>query len=133
MIYYKAQALEKKPFIQWESVALSLKELQASGLEGNPLVMAEDAIPDFMFGVCPLKIVDGQLVERDDIEMDVFENEFNTPKLSTIQKEVGNLILEIEALNNLGENVTLLEIKLNDLRIKYQFIKYKEALVPLNF
>ncbi|AMA49001.1 hypothetical protein [Flavobacterium covae] len=133
MIYFKAKELEAKPFVQWESVALSLKELQTLGLEGDPLIMSEDSIPDFMFGVCPLKIVDGQLVERTDVEMDVFEKEFNSPSLESIQKEASELVLKISTFKKLGENYSLLEIKLNDLRIKYQLVKNKEQVLPLNF
>ncbi|MCH4831215.1 hypothetical protein E5F92_000385 [Flavobacterium columnare] len=54
-------------------MAFSLKELQDLGLEGDPLVMTEKDIPNFMFGVCPLKIENGQLVERTFQEMKVFE------------------------------------------------------------
>ncbi|MCH4829436.1 MULTISPECIES: hypothetical protein [Flavobacterium] len=133
MMYFKAQELENKPFIQWESVAFSLKELQDLGLEGDPLVMTEKDIPNFMFGVCPLKIENGQLVERTFQEMKVFENEHNTPSLASIEKEVGELILKIEAYNKLGEDILPLNTKLNELIITYQFIKNKESITPLNF
>lgn len=133
MIYFKAQELDHKPFVQWNSVALSFKELQNLGLEGDSLIMAENDIPNFMFGVCPLKIIEGQLVARTDQEMDEFEAVFNTPLPENIQKEVEVLVLKIAAFKKLGENATLLEKKLNDLRIQYQFIKNKEQVTPLNF
>ncbi|AMO19404.1 hypothetical protein [Flavobacterium columnare] len=133
MMYFKAQELENKPFIQWESVAFSFKELKDLGLQGDPLIMSEDNIPNFMFGVCPLKIENGQLVERSSQELQVFEKEYNTPSLASIEKEVEELILKIETYNKLGEDILPLNTKLNELIVTYQFIKNKESITPLNF
>lgn len=76
MIYFKAKEIENKPFIQWESVAFSLEELQNLGLENDPLIKSEDEIPDFIYGICPLKIVDGALVLRSETELNDFETSY---------------------------------------------------------
>ena len=78
MVYFKAIGLEEKPFMQWDSVAFSLQELQDLKLEDDPLVLAEDKIPTFQFGVCPLQIVEGELVERSKEDMERFEKDYNT-------------------------------------------------------
>lgn len=76
MKYFKAFELEFKPFISWSKWADSLEELTAMGEDDNPLILAEDLIPEFVFGVCPLKIVDGELVERTSAEMSAFKLEY---------------------------------------------------------
>lgn len=133
MIYFKAKELQNKPFIQWESVALSLKELQDLGLDDDPLIIAESDIPDFIFGVCPYKIVEGQLVERTTQEMDEFEIEYNTKTIDFIIKEIERNQNRIDSLKSIGEDYSLEENKLNELRIEYQFLKNKEQVNPLNF
>lgn len=133
MIYFKAKELQDKPFIQWESVALSLKELQDLGLDDDPLIVSESDIPDFIFGVCPYKIVEGQLVERTAQEMNEFEIEYNTKTIDFIIKEIERNQNRIDSLKSIGEDYSLEENKLNELRIEYQFLKNKEQVNPLNF
>ncbi len=66
MKYYIATEIADKPFIFF----------QGTDLTNGPLVVAEGDVPETQFGVCPWKIVDGQLVERDAAEMAAFENQY---------------------------------------------------------
>ena len=110
MVYFRAIEVVEKPFIQWESVAFSLKELQDLKLEDDPLVLAEDKIPFFQFGVCPLQIVDGELVERSREDMEKFEKEYNLQIDKSIKDkkrdELKNMHLEIMISKDLGEDTT---------------------------
>lgn len=56
----------EKPFITFIETKLS----------SGALVLNESDVPTPVYGVCPLKIVDGELVERTSGEMAVFEAEF---------------------------------------------------------
>lgn len=76
MKYYLAVEIPEKPFIFWSLWAKNHEELVELGEEENPLVLPEDNIPDFVYGVCPLKIVSGELVQRSTIEMSGFESEY---------------------------------------------------------
>lgn len=78
MRYLKATEIAFKPFIFWNGVANSIEELTSLGLEDDPLVLAEDDIPNNIYGVCPLKIVAGELVNRTAGEMGDFKNEYHT-------------------------------------------------------
>lgn len=78
--YFNAIALSGKPFISWMSVgSFTSEEFAASEYAGDPLVITEDKIPlpYNVFGVCPLKIDAGVLVNRTPAEMAVFETEYN--------------------------------------------------------
>ena len=78
MKFYKATETDVRPFIYWNGLAAnSIDDLIALGLADDPLVLPDELRPDFQFGVCPLKIVDGELVERTEIEMDAFEVAYN--------------------------------------------------------
>jgi hypothetical protein len=68
MRYFKAQELAFKPLIAWYSGTFT---------EGDPLVLPEDEIPANVYGVCPLKIVGGELVARTAPEMTAFEEEYD--------------------------------------------------------
>lgn len=76
MRYFIATEQEPKPLIVWNLVASSTAQLIELGLEDNPLVLPEDSLPDLIFGVCPLKIEGGELVDRTTGEMDDFEVEW---------------------------------------------------------
>lgn len=76
MEYYIATELPNRPFIQWERWARSIVELAEMGEFENPLIVAKNLIPAFQYGVCPWKIIDGELVARPSEEMDVFEAEY---------------------------------------------------------
>lgn len=90
MIYYLAQEIETKPFIFFSSIANSDEELDDSEFARSPLVMAEKDVPAFKFGVCPLKIVDGELVKRTEAEMNQFEEEFEVSKKIVTQNDYLN-------------------------------------------
>lgn len=81
MRYFKAIAVDYKPFINWLLVASSLSELENLGLDNDPLVLQETDVPDFIYGVCPLKIVGGELIDRTVPEMEVFQEEFEVKTL----------------------------------------------------
>ena len=85
MRFLKATEIENKPFIFWNGVANNLQELIDLGFEDDPLVLPEELVPDFVFGVCPLKIVSGELVERTVPEMEAFEAEYETQENLTEQ------------------------------------------------
>jgi len=126
MIYFKAIKLEEKPFIQWDSVAFSLQELQDLKLEDDPLVLAEDKIPTFQFGVCHLQIVDGKLVERSVEDMEKFEREYNLliDKSTKDKKrdELKKIHLEITLSTDLAEDTTELSNEYN--RLKQEYLNY---------
>ena len=63
----KAQELTFKPFLTWFSGTFA---------SGDPLVINESDKPELVYGVCPWKIVAGELVNRTPAEMEVFENEW---------------------------------------------------------
>lgn len=77
MRYFKAVEIEQKPFIFWNGVANDIAELAELELFEDPLILPEDSIPKLIYGVCPLKIVDGELVERTSAEMSAFKLEYN--------------------------------------------------------
>lgn len=76
MKYYKAYQQLEKPFITWHLWANSFEELTQLGEDDNPLIVAEIDVPAAIFGVCPLKIVSGELVARDSAELELLEAEF---------------------------------------------------------
>jgi hypothetical protein len=78
MRYFKANEIENKPYIYWNGMATSLEELTDLGLGDDPLVLPENEIPTNIYGVCPLKIVGGELVNRTPLEMSDFEAEYET-------------------------------------------------------
>ena len=78
MKFYKAVATDDRPFIYWNGLAANnIDDLIALGLADDPLVLPDELLPNFQYGVCPLKIVGGELVERTEIEMDAFEVAYN--------------------------------------------------------
>lgn len=94
MKYFKALELGTNSLISWQRVAESYEELVAIGLDDDPLVLPENEVPDFLFNKCPLKIVDGELVERTEPEMSAFEDEFI---VATAKKDFSK---KIEDVNN---------------------------------
>lgn len=89
MKYYLAVEIEEKPYIQWHLWANSIEELAEMEEFENPLIVAASARPEYIFGVCPLKIVAGELVERTVPEMETFEVEFSQKE--TIDDNKGKL------------------------------------------
>lgn len=90
MKYYKAFEQSEKPFITWHEWASDIIELTEMGEYGNPLIVGEDYIPQFIYGICPWKIVAGELVERTQTEMDEYEVLFNKSQFLQQQKELIN-------------------------------------------
>lgn len=76
MRYLKAIALAGKPYIQWDLWANTFEELEALGESSNPLIIAEDQVPDFIYGVSPWVVEGDELVERTPAEMENFEAEY---------------------------------------------------------
>lgn len=76
MKYFLAIEIIQKPFIRWAGWANSIEELAELGEFQNPLIVAENLIPAYLFGVSPLKIVAGELVDRTVEEMATFETEY---------------------------------------------------------
>lgn len=76
MKFFKAFPQVNKPLITWHEWAKDIVELTEMGEFDNPLIVAEDNIPPYLYGVCPWKIEAGELVERTEIEMTAFEDEF---------------------------------------------------------
>ena len=85
MEYYKAIEIVSKPLIYWQSTPQD---------DDNPLVVAEEFIPDYVFGVCPLKIEAGELVDRTALEMAAFEAEFNAKNV--VDKQI-NIVAVLNA------------------------------------
>ena len=95
MKYFKAYPMAERPFMQWGLIAKSLAELETLGLDDDPLILAENLIPATEYGVCPLKIEGGELVERSTEEMDVFEVQFEMRNsLNNQAKKVRDLNVE---------------------------------------
>lgn len=76
MKYFKAFEIAEKPLIVWSLWANSEQELINMEEDDNPLILPEDEVPPVEYGVCPLKIVGGELVDRTTIEMEAFETEY---------------------------------------------------------
>lgn len=75
-MWYKAREIVSKPYIFWDLVAKTVEEYQA-GYDDDPLVLSRGDIPDYVFGICPLKIVGGSLEERSPAELATAEDEYN--------------------------------------------------------
>jgi hypothetical protein len=88
MKFYKAIEIAEKPLIVWAKWADNLEQLIEMGEDENPLILPEELVPDFEYGVCPLKIVSGELVERTVPEMEAFEAEFAAAELLVQQAKL---------------------------------------------
>lgn len=78
MRFFKAIEIVEKPLIVWAKWADNIDQLIEMGEDENPLILPEELVPDFIYDVCPLKIVAGELVERTAPEMSTFATEFIT-------------------------------------------------------
>lgn len=76
MKFFKAFEQIGKPFITWHEWAKDIVELTEMGEFDNPLIVGEDYIPEYLYGVCPWKIEAGELVERTEIEMTSYEDDY---------------------------------------------------------
>ncbi|HUH26316.1 MAG TPA: hypothetical protein VLY87_06790, partial [Flavobacterium sp.] len=94
MRYFKAFEIAVKPLIQWDCFANSEAEYMELGLNTDHLVIREEDIPENQYGVCPLKIVDGQLFNRAPSEMESYESEYNSTQAANMYKS------QITTINN---------------------------------
>lgn len=109
---WKAIAIENKPFVVFQTVS--------NPAPNDPLVV--DQLPEYLYGVCTLKIVDGELVARSSIEMEAFENEYNQEQLIRSQNDFANR-LEQEYFQHSGEDFPMSAAS----RIFYDAIKNDTA------
>lgn len=103
MRYFIAVESAEKPFILWASVANSTAEYEALGFDTNPLVLAETDKPEPLYGVCPFKIVAGELVFRTNSEMNAFQDEYNIRQA---------MIANVERLPIINDNTFTYDSKL---------------------
>lgn len=102
MNYYKAREQDELPKIVFDLVATSHEELIAVGLADDPLVVNEEQLIDdehedyisYEYGICHLRIHNGELEPRPGGEIDAAESAFNAAKSSQSAKNVGE---ELEA------------------------------------
>lgn len=72
MNYYKAYQQDTRPYVLFDLVAESLEDLQAMGMESDPLVVPEDQLLNpanpnyisFQYGICHKRIFNGLLENR---------------------------------------------------------------------
>ena len=69
MNYYKARQQATLPLVVFDLVATSLAQLQALGLDADPLVVDEDNLPLTTGSICHKKIFNGMLIDRDAAEI----------------------------------------------------------------
>lgn len=118
MRYFKAFEIAEKPLIQWDCFANSKEEYDELQLAKDPTVLIEKDIPDYVFGVCPLKIDNGVLVNRTPAEMGVFEAQHN------IKEKVNNQKRLVDVVNNSSFDFEGKSFPLNEAaRIYYSAIK----------
>lgn len=67
MRYYKAIEIPEKPLIVWSEVPQD---------DEDGLIIPENEIPAYIFGVCPWRIEAGELVARGPDELEALEQEF---------------------------------------------------------
>ena len=108
MRYFKAIKIEDMPLIQWASWANDEDELKQINDEEKKLILPEKDIPDFLFGVCPLDIVEGELVKRSRENMDDFEKKFleqqKTATTLSIRNDLKTLFYELQFTKNILED-----------------------------
>lgn len=106
MRYFKAIEIPQKPFIQWDCYANSFEEFKLLKLDNDHTIMQEDHIPANVNGVCPLKIVNGELVNRDAAETIPYEGEhINKIKNGTFKGQIN--VLNTKTFEYQGEQFFL--------------------------
>lgn len=110
-----AVEIDTKPFIVWVSTNLT---------EGS-LVVDENDIPTAIYGVCPFKIVDGELVERTSKEMEAFQLEFETKE---------NLTNQLNLLNGINAGTFVFDMATFPMdersRLLYDALKNTSTAIP---
>jgi tRNA-dihydrouridine synthase len=131
MRYFKASENENSSFIQWDLWANSEEELQAIGEENNPLIRTEEEIQKYITPICPIKIVDGKLVEKSSEEMKEIELEYAQKLLSyksqTLKKELKKLYDDIQFADTIFEDTTKLKEAFEIKRKEYTAIVEQTA------
>jgi hypothetical protein len=123
MRYFKASENENSTFIQWDLWANSEEELQVIGEENNPLIRTEDEIQKYITPICPIKIVDGKMVERSSEEMKEIELEhaqkLKMYKAQTFKKELKKLYDDIQFAESIFEDTAKLKEDFETKRKEY--------------
>jgi len=126
MRYFKAAEKEQKPFITWNLWAENEQELELLEDKNSPLILQEKDIPKYIYGICPLKIMEGNLVNRTQEELAQLEAEFNAindARTKQIKRDVlQKLYLEITLSTDLAEDTTELSNEYN--RLKQEYLNY---------
>ncbi len=126
MRYFKAAEKEQKPFITWNLWAENEQELELLEDKNSPLILQEKDIPKYIYGICPLKIMEGNLVNRRQEELAQLEAEFNAindARTKQIKRDVlQKLYLEITLSTDLAEDTTELSNEYN--RLKQEYLNY---------
>jgi len=126
MRYFKAAEKEQKPFITWNLWAENEQELELLEDKNSPLILQEKDIPKYIYGICPLKIMEGNLVNRTQEELAQLEAEFNAindARTKQIKRDVlQKLYLEITLSTDLAEDTTELSSEYN--RLKQEYLNY---------
>lgn len=111
MRYFKAISITNKPYIIFSLWAKTLQQLQAMNMHNSGIIIAENVIPLNQYGICPLKIENGQLVDRTESEMAVakreYENEVKGFNLKKVRKELQELHFNLQFTKHLQEDTTL--------------------------
>lgn len=82
-----ATQVSVKPFIVWVSIPDGSYDDPESQYYKSTLVIDEQDIPENISGVCPLKIYNGKLVERTQIEMEAFAAQYTSENFIQEQKD----------------------------------------------
>lgn len=98
MNYYKAREQDEIPKLVFDLVATSEEELEALGLDADPLVVTEDQLindtdPNYIsfdFGICHLRIHNGELEPRPGGEIDAAEDALEAVGNSISARLVGD-------------------------------------------
>lgn len=125
MRYFKAFETAEKPLIIWNLWANSLEKLIEMGEDDNPLILPEDEVPATIYGVCPFKIVDGELVERTSGEMSAFATEYETNE---------NLTEQLSLLNGINTGTFNFDFQIFPMdersRLLYDALKNTASAIP---
>jgi hypothetical protein len=123
MRYFKAHENKNSSFLQWDLWANNKEELQAMGEENNPLIRTEEEIQKYITPICPIKIVDGKLVERSSDEMKEIELEYAQKLLSykaeTLKKELKKMYDDIQFSESIFEDTIKLKEAFETKRKEY--------------
>lgn len=125
MRFFKAIEIVEKPLIVWVKWADNIDQLIEMGEDENPLILPEELVPDFEHGVCPLKIVGGELVNRTTLEMSEFATEHDTEQ---------NLIEQFSLLKGINSGTFVFDMAIFPMdersRLLYDALKNTSTAIP---